>query len=81
MLCLARNPVKIGLLVPEIQAVKGFKKQKKTTKEMVSLVWLHICEFRLILLDHIKFLLEIDLDVKLNFVKNSFCLNLLCAFQ
>ena len=35
MLHVAENPVKSGWLVPEIQAVEGFAKQKKT-KEFFS---------------------------------------------
>ena len=53
---LEKKPTDIGQLVPEIQAVEGLNKQQET-KETIGFVWLYlknsICEFRLILLDHI----------------------------
>ena len=45
---LAENPVKMGWLVPEIQAIEGSAKQKKT-KETFPFNWLYlkisICKF------------------------------------
>ena len=58
ILHLAENPMKIGWLVPKIQAVEGFAKQYIENKELFfPFNWLYpkisVCEFRLILLDHI----------------------------
>ena len=52
MLHLAENSMKIGWFIKETQAVEGFAKQKR-----IPFNWVYhkinICEFRLILLDHI----------------------------
>ena len=62
---LTENPMKIGWLVPEMQAVEGFstkkkekeKKKKEKKKENKGNFYfylkINICQFRLSFLDHI----------------------------